>query len=86
MPTELEHMLRQENDTIKQENRMLMGRNDSLSSEIERISRQRPGPELEMEIRKLRSELQDKSVNNEKLSIQVGELMHDSEKQGSRQK
>lgn len=65
---------------------MLNGRVDALSTEIERMARQRPAPELELEMRGLRTELQDKSIQNERLAAQVRELMHDADKQGARQK
>jgi len=55
--TDAEIMLRRENDTMRQENAMLRERVSQMSSDLNKISHERPSATLEAETRRLRAEL-----------------------------
>lgn len=48
MPSDLEQMLRGDCEMLKNENRMLKGKLESLVTELDRMARQRASPDADM--------------------------------------
>lgn len=88
MQSELEHMLRHENEQLIQENRMLKDKLNVMTTDMERLVRSKPlaDPQAENEVRRLRGDLSDKQREIERLTAQIRETQHDSDKQIARQK
>ena len=61
---EIQQLLKKENDTIKQENRVLKDKVSALNHEVDQLMKQRQNPQkaqvLESEINHLRQQLNDK--------------------------
>ena len=58
--TDVEVMLRRENDTMRQENSMLRERVAQMSADLNKMSHAAPTATLEAECRRLRADLQDR--------------------------
>ena len=88
--SEFETMYRRENETLKQENRMLRDRISQLSSEVDHLSRDKAsGPvieALESENRRLRSDLQDKERECQRVMDQLRGVLQDRDSSTSKQK
>jgi len=88
--SEFETMYRRENETLKQENRMLRDRITQLSADMEHLSRDKAsGPvieALESENRRLRADLQDKESESRRQMEQMRGSMQDRDSSTSKQK
>lgn len=80
--------LHHETGSLKQENGMLRDKIQDLTSELEHIRHRSAMPDvtLEAENRRLKAELSEKQRETERQLVQIRELMHNSEKQGTSQR